>query len=183
MQRIFTKRLLLREWKETDYKDLYEYAKSDLVGPNAGWKPHKDEKESKDIIQMFIASKDTYAIELISENKVIGGIGLHDRKPDELLSHLSQKEIGYVLNPNYWGNGFVPEAVNGLLKYGFEELNLDIIWCGHYDFNHNSKRVNEKCGFQYKFDKKLILERLDGKEVTCLYYCINKTDYKVASPI
>ena len=57
---------------------------------------------------MFIASKDTYAIELISENKVIGGIGLHDRKPDEALSHLSQKEIGYVLNPNYWGNWICP---------------------------------------------------------------------------
>lgn len=181
MQRIYTERLVLREWKETDFKDLYEYAKSDLVGPNAGWKPHQDENESKEIIQLFIESKDTYAIELCSENKVIGGIGLHDRKPDEILSHLRQKEIGYVLNPKYWGNGFVPEAVNGLLKFGFEELNLDLIWCGHYDFNHNSKRVNEKCGFKYRFDKKVVLERLDGKEVTSLYYNIYKTDFQAAS--
>ena len=42
-----------REWRESDSSDLYEYAKSDLVGPNAGWKPHKSEGESKDIIKML----------------------------------------------------------------------------------------------------------------------------------
>jgi RimJ/RimL family protein N-acetyltransferase len=178
LKRIITERLLLREWKVTDYKDLYEYAKSELVGPNAGWQPHKDEEESKEIIQMFINGNDTYAIELKSENKVIGGIGLHDRKPDEALSHLKQKEIGYVLNPDYWGKGYVPEAVKSLLKYGFEKLNLDLIWCGHYDFNYNSKRVNEKCGFTYQFEKKVRLDRLDGREVTSLYYSISKSEYE-----
>ena len=51
-----------REWRESDSSDLYEYAKSDLVGPNAGWKPHKSEGEGKDIIKMFIDNNDTYAI-------------------------------------------------------------------------------------------------------------------------
>ena len=57
-----SERLILREWRESDSSDLYEYAKSDLVGPNAGWKPHKSEGESKDIIKMFIDNNDTYAI-------------------------------------------------------------------------------------------------------------------------
>ncbi|MDR7072447.1 GNAT family N-acetyltransferase [Fictibacillus barbaricus] len=178
MNRIITERLLLREWKETDSKDLFEYAKSKLVGPNAGWRPHKSEEESKEIIQMFISNGDSYAIELSSEKKVIGGIGLHDRKPDEALDHLKQKEIGYVLNPDFWGKGFVPEAVNSLLRYGFKELDLDLIWCGHYDFNHNSKRVNEKCGFNYQFEKEVKLDRLDGREVKSLYYSISKSQYE-----
>ena len=55
MQSILTERLLLREWKETDYKDLYEYA--GLVGPNAGWKPHKDEKESKILFKCLLQVK------------------------------------------------------------------------------------------------------------------------------
>jgi RimJ/RimL family protein N-acetyltransferase len=177
MENISTERLLLREWRETDSQDLFEYAKSELVGPNAGWKPHESEEESQEIIQLFINGNDTYAIELKAENKVIGGIGLHDRKPDEKLAHLKQKEIGYVLNPAYWGKGYVPEAVNNLLAYGFEELDLDIIWCGHYDFNQNSKRVNEKCGFIYQFEKTVTLDRLDGREVTSLYYSISKSDY------
>lgn len=97
MEDLVTDRLLLRTWKEDDYKDLYEYAKSELVGPNAGWMPHKDEDESRKIIKMFIRNNETYAIVLKSENKVIGSIGLHDRKPDNNLLKLNQKEVGYVL--------------------------------------------------------------------------------------
>jgi [ribosomal protein S5]-alanine N-acetyltransferase len=177
MEPLITERLILREWKESDSKDLFEYAKNELVGPNAGWQPHKNEEESIDIIKMFIRNNDTYAVVLKAENKVIGSIGLHDRKPDDGLTELKQKEIGYVLNPEYWGRGIIPEAVKCLIKYGFNKLNLDLIWCGHFNFNHNSKRVNEKCGFIYKFQKNEILKLLDNKEVTTLYYCLFKSNY------
>ncbi|WP_027631900.1 GNAT family N-acetyltransferase [Clostridium hydrogeniformans] len=177
METLTTDRLILRKWSETDSKDLYEYAKSEVVGPNAGWPPHKNEDESKAIIKTFIKTNNIYAIVLKSENKVIGSIGLHNRKPDDKLAHLNQLEIGYVLNPKYWGKGLVPEAVNFLIKYGFTKLNLDLIWCAHYDFNYNSKRVNEKCGFKYKFRKDEKLSLLGNKEVTTLYYCILRSDY------
>lgn len=177
MEKLISERLILRQWRESDSLDLYEYAKSDLVGPNAGWKPHKDENESKEIIKMFISNDDVYAIVLKSQNKVIGSIGFHNRKPDEKLHDLEQREIGYVLNPKYWGNGYVPEAVNCLVNYGFNELNLDLIWCGHYDFNNKSKRVNEKCGFKYKFTKDEKIKLLDNKEVKTLYYNILKSEY------
>ena len=67
--------------------------------------------------------------------------------------------------------------MNVLISYSFEELDLDLVWCGHYDFNLNSKRVNEKCGFKYRLTKKERLELLDNKEVTTLYYCIFKSEY------
>ena len=172
-----SERLILRNWQESDSSDLYEYAKSELVGPNAGWKPHQNEEESKEIIKMFIKNNDSYAIVLKSENKVIGSIGLHHRKPDETLNDLKEREIGYVLNPNYWGKGFIPEAVNCLLNYGFNELNLDLIWCGHFDFNNNSKRVNEKCGFNYQFTKREKRKLLDNQEVNTLYYNLSKAEY------
>ncbi|MGG7212469.1 GNAT family N-acetyltransferase [Clostridium nigeriense] len=178
MRDIITSRLILRPWKLSDSKDLYEYAQSELVGPKAGWKPHKSEDESKDIIKMFISNNDSYAIVLKEENKVIGGIGLHNRKPDVSLDHLEQREIGYVLNPKYWGNEYIPEAVKGLINYGFNKMNLDLIWCGHFDFNNNSKRVNEKCGFKYKFTRKENLERLDNIEVNVLYYNILRDEYQ-----
>lgn len=178
MKEIITDRLIIRPWRIMDSGDLYEYAKSELVGPNAGWKPHESEKESKEIINMFINNDDSYAIVLKEENKVIGGIGLHNSKPDVSLEYLKQREIGYVLNPKYWGNNYVPEAVKALIEYGFNEMNLDLIWCGHYDFNNNSKRVNEKCGFKYKFTRKEKLERLDNIEVNVLYYSILNDEYE-----
>ena len=177
MEILITNRLKIRQWKNTDSSDLYEYAKSELVGPNAGWKPHKNEGESKDIIKMFIKNNDTYALVIKSENKVIGSIGLHDRKPDITLANLKQKEIGYVLNPKYWGNGFIPEAMECLIMYAFNELNLDLIWCGHYDFNNNSKRVIEKCKFKYRFQKTESVKLLDNKEVITMYYSIFKLEY------
>ena len=177
LKKLMTERLILREWKETDSRDLFEYAKSELVGPNAGWPPHKSEEESKEIIKMFIKNNDSYAIVLKLENKVIGSIGLHDRKPDSKLAELRQKEIGYVLNPEYWGRGIIPEAVTCLISYGFNELNLDLIWCGHYDFNNKSRRVNKKCGFKFRFKNDQKLALLGDKEVTTLYYSILKSEY------
>lgn len=177
MNAIETKRLIIREWKETDSKDLYEYAKNELVGPNAGWKPHKDEEESKKIINMFIKSKEAYAVVLKNENKVIGGVGLHNRKPDKNIINLTQREIGYVLNPKYWGKGYIQEAVEALKDYGFNYLQLDLIWCGHYDYNIKSKRVVEKCGFNYKFKRTETLHLLDNKKVEVLYYSISRNEY------
>ena len=64
METLIANRIIIREWNETDSKDLYEYAKTELVGPSAGWPPHKNEEESKEIIKMFINNKDSYAIVL-----------------------------------------------------------------------------------------------------------------------
>ncbi|XPV69816.1 MAG: GNAT family N-acetyltransferase [Halarcobacter sp.] len=177
MIEIETKRLLLRNWVTSDYKDLYEYGKNKLVGPNAGWPVHKSENDSKKIIEMFIKDDDVLAIVLKSENKVIGTIGLHLCLSDENCIKLNQKEIGFALNPDYWGNGYIPEAVNGLLEIGFKKMNLDLIWCSHFEENEKSKRVNEKCGFYYKFKKEKLLNLLNNKKVTSWYYNISKEQY------
>ena len=177
MEEINTGRLLLRQWKIEDCDDLYEYGKDEEVGPNAGWRPHKSVEESQKIIEMFIRNNDSYAIVLKEENKVIGGIGLHNKRTAENVQGLRQREIGYVLNPKYWGNGYVPEAVESLLAYGFNKMNLDLIWCGHYDYNYKSKRVNEKCGFNYKFTRKEKLVFFNDREVKVLYYNMSKEEY------
>lgn len=108
---------------------------------------------------------------------MIGEIGLHKSIPDTSLGNLKQREIGYVLNPEYWGREYVPEAVKSLISYGFNEIDLDLIWCWHFHFNDRSKRVNEKCGFKYKFKRDVKLKVLDDKDVTTLYYNISKKEY------
>jgi len=174
---IETKRLTLRKWRLSDSSDLYEYAKSELVGPSAGWFPHKSEENSRNMINYFMTCPYVYAIELKENKKVIGGIGINDRKPNPRISDKKQGEIGYDLNPKYWGRGIVPEAVHRLIEFGFEALDLDIIWCGHYKENYNSKRVNEKCGFKYSFTKEETLDQFDNKKVETLYYKIERLEY------
>lgn len=177
MKRIETERLILRKWCKGDYLDMYDYGSDDRVGPNAGWLVHKTIEDSKEIVNMFIDDDEEYAVVLKSENKVIGGVGLHYKNIDENIKGGNAREIGYVLNPRYWGNEYIPEAVRALIKFGFEELDLDLIWCGHFDFNDKSRRVVEKCGFNFKFEKVRELSLLNNKKVNELYYNISKSEY------
>jgi len=170
-------RLLLRSWSTSDASDLFEYAKREEVGPNAGWMPHKTEFESKQIIRMFLMKAEVYAILLLEVNKVIGSIGLHNYK-GEKSSDLKELEIGFALHPDYWGMGIMPEAVQLILEHAFMDLDADVIWCGRFDFNDRSKRVQEKCGFTYRLKKTEQLRVFEGMTVTSLYYSITKAEYK-----
>lgn len=111
-------------------------------------------------------------------SKVIGGIVLHLRIPDESRSDLLQREIGYVLHPDYWGLELIPEAVTAVIKFAFEEMAIDLLWCGHFEENHQSKRVNEKVGFQYEFSKEREIEVPDRKTAIQLYYSITAVQYR-----
>ena len=171
----------IRGWELSDATDLALALSNKKIQNNLrdGLPYPYTEQDGKDYISAMLSANenDTFAFAITIDNKVIGSIGLHHRKPDETLNDLKQREIGYVLNPNYWGKGFIPEAVNCLLNYGFNELNLDLIWCGHFDFNNNSKRVNEKCGFNYQFTKREKRKLLDNQEVNTLYYNLSKAEY------
>ena len=58
-------------------------------------------------------------------------------------------ELGYWLGKPFWGRGYMPEAAREILRNGFEDLGMNAIWCGYYEGNQKSKRVQEKLGFVY----------------------------------
>lgn len=146
---LMSDRLCLRAFKADDLDDLYEYAKVDGVGQMAGWLPHKNKEESFCILNSFIEHKKTFAI--VYNNKVIGSVGIEEYDEDVLPEYKDKygRELGYVLSKEYWGQGFMPEAVNTVIKYCFDVLNLDFLVCGHFIDNMQSKRVQEKCGFEH----------------------------------
>ena len=148
---IETKRLILRPWTLEDLDDFYEYAKNPDVGPRAGWLPHENKEKSLEILNRFIADKKTFCIVLKENNKAIGSLGIERYGLEEKLSEFFDyqgREIGYVLGKDYWGRGLMPEALEAVINYLFNELNLDFLLCGYFDFNVQSKRVQEKCGFK-----------------------------------
>ena len=171
--RIETERLILRAWRESDLKDFYEYAKVDGVGQRCGWLPHKDIDESRMILGVFIEEKKTFALELKENGKVVGSIGLETRDADlGIPEALMGREIGYVLNKDYWGRGLMPEAVKAVIDYCFKELNFNWLTCGHFVWNDQSRRVVEKCGF--KFIKEVTHHtRFGTEELTKLYILHN----------
>lgn len=163
---IETERLILRPWKQTDLDDFFEYASVDGVGEMAGWKHHENKEKSQSILDLFINDDRTFAIVLKDNNKVIGSLGVEKYGLEKVLSEFFDyqgREIGFVLSKDYWGKGLMPEAVKAVIDYLFNVANLDFLTCGYYEFNNQSKKVQEKCGF--KPYRKLMMEtRLGTKE-------------------
>lgn len=144
-----TERLTLRPWLENDLNDFFEYAKVEGVGEMAGWSHHKTLDETRNILELFINGRKTFAIEL--GGKVIGSLGIEEYDESKLpeLSDKSGREIGFVLSKEYWGKGYMTEAVKAVIAYLFDEVGLDFISCGYFTDNARSKRVQEKCGFKF----------------------------------
>ena len=149
-----TERLILRRFAKEDLDDFYTYASVEGVGEMAGWKHHASKEETQKILDMFIEGNQVFAIYHKEDQKVIGSLGVHKYGRD------------------YWGIGIMPEAVKIVIKYLFNELNYDFLLCGHFSFNQQSKRVQEKCGFQ-PYRKLMMTTSENTKEPIILNLLIN----------
>ena len=141
-----TERLVLRPWYETDAEELYKYAKDSRVGPIAGWPVHTSARNSREIIKTILSEPETYAVVLKDTGLPVGSIGLMFHTA--LASGDDECELGYWLGVPYWGQGIIPEASRELIRYAFEELKVNRVWCAYSDGNEKSKRVQEKLGFE-----------------------------------
>ena len=148
---IETERLMLRPLASEDLADFNAYASVPGVGESAGWKHHESLEESERILKMMIEHKNVLALYHKADRKVIGTIGMHESwaNGDAAYREYRTTEIGYVLSMDYWGQGLMSEAVKAVTAYAFEHLGLDAIVCGHFVENARSRRVIEKCGFQF----------------------------------
>ena len=141
-----TPRLILRPGREDDAENLYIYARDPEVGPPAGWPPHTSAENSREIIRTVLCAPEIYAVCRKADGIPIGSIGLHR---NDLAEQEDEYELGYWIGRPFWGQGLIPEASRELLRHAFEDLGMCRIWCGHYDGNIKSRRVQEKLGFVY----------------------------------
>lgn len=171
-----TNRLILRDISILDARDMYEYACLPYVGPQAGWKPHGSIDETIRVIQIFIETKKSgdlgvWAIVDKKTGKMIGTIELYNYVPRY------KAELGYVLNPTFWGRGLVVEAGKALLKYAFNTLGLKRVEAGAFIDNHQSIRVCEKLGFKREGIARKGYLRYDGLILDKVVFGITDEDY------
>lgn len=147
---IETERLLLRKMQKKDAADMYEYACRHDVTRYLLWEPHESENYTYKYlayIQSRYRAGDFFdwALTIKDGGKMIGTCGF-----TRLNIESNSGEIGYVLNPVFWGYGLAPEAVNAVLRYGFCELRLHRIEARYMVGNDRSRRVMEKVGMQFE---------------------------------
>lgn len=92
------------------------------------------------------ANKDAFIFGIREKEnlKLIGAIGLHIDLGN------NKAEVGYWLGKSFWNKGYVSEALQRILKFGFEELNLNKVYASHFPHNPASGKVLEKNGFTFE---------------------------------
>lgn len=154
-----TNRLIIREFKITDLESVHSYASLSYVVQYQAWGPNTLEETQFFLENAILLINETprfsyeLCINLKSTNEQIGGCGIFIKKENPKIAM-----IGYTLNPKFWKMGFGTEVTEGLVKFGFHELKLEIIQATCDVENIGSKRVLEKNGFE-------LLETIKGHKL------------------
>ena len=150
MKDIETERLILRDASVDDAEDMFEYAKLEEVTKYLSWKPHISVKDSEKILDMLskeTKEKDSYvlkAIVLKENDKMIGTIDARI-----FGDGLKDAEFGYCLNPKYWNQGYMSEALKAFIQALHKERGVENVFGSFERENIASKRVMQKNEMYY----------------------------------
>ena len=178
-ERLETDRLVLRVRTVADAVDIFDYASRPEVSYPAGFPPVQTLEEEIYYLEHILPERnqkenlpDGYGIVLKGTDKVIGSVDFNHRHEDDVL------ELGYILHPDYWWRGYVPEAASALIDLGFQELGLHKIELTCFGYNLQSQRVAEKLGFTLEAR---IRDRKDAQGNHCdsLIYGLLKSEWEV----
>lgn len=155
---LYTERLQLIEIKQTDSGSIHEFLSNEEVRKYIGIPAYKTIEETEKEIQWYNKifkeqSGIRWGIARFSEPTIIGTCGFLNISKENFRG-----EIGYELHQNFWGKGIMGEALNQIIKYGFEEMGFNRIEALIEPENNNSIKLIEKLNFmkegllrQYEF--------------------------------
>lgn len=121
-----------------DINGVFEYVKLDPNVVRSWFEPfeeHMIEIEKKNHYSFIIYRK--------TDNEPVGMMGF-DRNDEKLKSI----ETSVYVHPNYWGNGYMEEAMNAVMKYFFDNELFENIIYSYVDENKKSEKLCKKLGFQ-----------------------------------
>jgi RimJ/RimL family protein N-acetyltransferase len=142
-----TRRALLRPWHDADLEPFAALCANPAV---MRWFPSALTREQSDAfaerIRAFFAANGwgLWAVELPGTAPFAGFVGLIRQ---DFPAHFTPAvEVGWRLDPRWWGRGLAPEAARAAVAFGFDELRLDEVVSMTVPGNRASRRVMEKLG-------------------------------------
>ncbi|HEX9164999.1 MAG TPA: GNAT family N-acetyltransferase [Gemmatimonadales bacterium] len=146
-----TARLRFREFRPDDFAAVHAYAASPEVTRYTSFGPNT-EAETRAFLARTAAAVTasprvswTFAMEHAESGALVGGCGLELADPEGPAFSL-----GYVLAPEWWGQGYATEAAGALLRFGFEALAAERLFALVFVGNEASERVLRKAGLGYE---------------------------------
>jgi len=145
---ITTTRLILRKPRPEDADAFYAVYSNQEAMRYWSTPPHVDIKETNKVIENSIRGWETkdyydFSIELTEDNQVIGKAALHN-----IHKSSRRAEVGYLLSPDYWGQGYMKEAMTALIEHAFETLELRRLEADIDPENAASRLLLERLGFR-----------------------------------
>lgn len=172
-----TERLQLREFVKGDAEELFKIRSDERVMKYLDRDPHKSVAESELMIEQMIEiynnkSGINWIISKKDSLSVIGYIGYW-----RLIRENLRAEVGYAMKPEYWGNGYMQEALNKVIEFGFKEFCLHSIEGNVNPNNLGSIKLLEKFGFKREayFKEDYFY---NGKFLDTAIYSLLETDIK-----
>jgi RimJ/RimL family protein N-acetyltransferase len=147
---IRTKRLIMRNWEDRDRELFFRINSDDRVMEFFPFRRDRAQADALfDRLRAAIAEKGYgfAAVEIAATGECIGFVGIADTSLEPFLP-AGTIEIGWRLAPEYWGHGYVSEAAEAWLAFGFEELGLDEIVSFAVWDNRRSTAVMERIGMR-----------------------------------
>lgn len=148
---LVTERLLLREYTTDDLEAVYRYQNHPAYLRYYPWS-HRPQREVSTFLQQIIEwqsdlprLKFQLAVELRKTGELIGSCGLRKMKDTAV-----EGEVGYEIDPHYWGEGYATEAVRMMLQFAFDDLQLHRVFASVIADNRGSRRVVEQLGFTHE---------------------------------
>ncbi len=145
-----TQRLILRQWRESDWPALARLnADSEVMRyfPAPLSREESDDMARKLHELIVQQGFGFWAVELKQTGELIGFTGLH-RQEQAGIPNIPMVEVGWRLAREHWGRGYAPEAAQASLLFAFETLSEPEVYAFTTLTNTPSRRVMEKLGMQ-----------------------------------
>lgn len=146
---IETERLILQEYKTSDWQAAHVYCQQAEILKYEAWGPNTKEQTQEFIQQAIAFSKEeprrTFELCIVLKEKavLIGGCGFRIHAENS-----KRGDFGYIVNPIYWNQGYATEASKGLLNYMIQQHQITEIEATCDVLNIASRKVLEKCGLR-----------------------------------
>lgn len=151
-QTIETERLILRRFRPSDARPMFEnWASDPEVTKFLTWPTHESPEISQMVTDSWVASYEKpdyyqWAITLKSTpDSPIGSISAVKLRDD-----IAKAEIGYCMGKPWWHQGIMSEALKGVMDYLFDQVGMNRIEAQHDPNNPHSGGVMRKCGMQFE---------------------------------
>lgn len=167
--RVITPRLHLREYQPEDYIFSYEMCRHANVARMTSSIPHPWTMAAArewSLKCTYVGRPNFTAIIILPNGLPIGAIGMGRKTSADRCN------LGYMMHPDFWGQGFMSEAVDAFCRECFARFDIDMLEAGHFHDNPASGRILQKTGFVYEStsaspsasrveDEDILLYRLD----------------------